>query len=232
MIYCFDIDDTITKVNIGNKYEEAIPHQGVIDRINELYHEGNRIIFFTGRGGTSGIDWTNLTKDQLKRWGVNYHELIMNQKPHFDLLIDDKCINVEEWKKKEVPRKVGFLAGAFDLIHPGYVKIWEDAKTVCTYLIVGLHTDPTTDRPHKNKPVHSVEERLILLSSIKYIDEIVTYDTERDLHNLLKTIDPDVRILGSDYAHTDYNGSDLNIPVYFHDRNHDWSATNLRDKIK
>tara|TARA_R110002051_G_C8711795_1_gene495661 strand:- start:80 stop:781 length:702 start_codon:yes stop_codon:yes gene_type:complete len=231
MTYCFDIDGTITQTE-KNFYKEATPDCAMIQKINSLYKEGHTIVFFTARGGTSGINWTDLTKKQLKKWGVKYHELIMNKKPHFDLLIDDKCMNADEWKKKNISLKRGFLSGCFDVIHPGYVKMFKDSKNVCDYLIVGLQTDPTIDRPSKMKPILSVEDRFETLSALKYVDEIVIYETELDFYNLLSSIKIDIRILGSEYKGVDYNGHDLNIPVYFHERNHDWSATKFKNKIR
>ena len=109
--------------------------------------------------------------------------------------------------------------------------MFEDAKNVCNYLIVGLQSDPTLDRLEKNKLVHSLEERKLILSSIKYIDEILVYDTEKDLNNMLKNTEIDVRILGTDYINADYTGKDLDISIYFHSRVHDWSASKLREKI-
>lgn len=127
---------------------------------------------------------------------------------------------------------VGFIAGSFDLIHPGYIKMFEDAKKVCNHLIVGLQTDPTLDRPEKNKLVHSLEERKLILSSIKQVDEILVYDTEESLYNLLKNTHIDVRVLGTDYIDREnYTGKDLDIPIHFHSRDHDWSASSLREKI-
>ena len=231
MIYCFDIDNTICRTN-GNNYEDSVPLLGIISKINTLYDKGHHIQMFTARGAVSGIDHTELTAKQLEEWGVKHHELIMNRKPHFDLLVDDKCINVAEWNERTNPKKRGLIAGCFDLIHPGYVRMWEDAKNVCDHLIVALQTDPTIDSPTKNKPVHSLEERHLMLTSIRYVDEVLVYQTEQDLYELLKKVRPDVRILGSDYEGLPYNGDDLNIPIYYHKRNHDWSATNLRKKIK
>tara|TARA_Y100000034_G_C6879821_1_gene402954 strand:+ start:940 stop:1650 length:711 start_codon:yes stop_codon:yes gene_type:complete len=231
MIYCFDIDGTVCSTE-QNYYKESLPDVVMIEKVNQLYDEGHTIIYFTARGSVSNVDWSIFTGSQLKKWGAKYHQLVMNKKPHFDLLVDDKCINVEEWKKRVFPKKRGFIAGSFDLMHPGYVKMWEDAKTVCDHLIVGLQTDPTMDRPSKSKPIHSIEERYLMLSAIKYIDEIVIYETEKDLYKLLKKLNLDVRILGSDYEGVKYNGHDLDIPIYFHERDHDWSATELRKKIK
>jgi glycerol-3-phosphate cytidylyltransferase len=128
--------------------------------------------------------------------------------------------------------KRGFVASSFDLIHPGYIKMFQDAKTVCDYLICGLHNDPTIDRPTKNKPVLTLEERKIVLGAVKYVDEIVVYDTERELYQLLKQIKPDVRILGTDYVDKSFTGDDLGIHIHWHKRDHNWSTTNLKRRIK
>ena len=131
-------------------------------------------------------------------------------------------------------RTIGFTCGAFDLIHPGHVVMFEDAKHQCGYLIVGLQTDPTLDRPDvKNDPVQTVEERLAMISGIRYIDEVIVYDTEKDLYELLKEIKPDIRIIGSDWKNSKkgFTGDDLPIRVYWHRRNHDWSSSDLRDRV-
>jgi glycerol-3-phosphate cytidylyltransferase len=131
-------------------------------------------------------------------------------------------------------KKIGFTAGAFDLCHAGHILMFEEAKSQCDYLIVGLHTDPTLDRPGvKNKPIMSVEERMIILKGIKYIDEIVTYDTEADLMKLLSENKPgiDVRILGVEYKEKPFTGRDLPMPVYFNTRDHGYSTTELRKRV-
>ena len=108
----------------------------------------------------------------------------------------------------------------------------KDAKKQCDYLIVGLQTDPTIDRPQtKNKPIQSIEERTIQLKAVKYIDKIITYSTEEELYHLLKEINPDIRILGSDYKNKSFTGNDLNIKIYYHDRDHNFSTTSIREKI-
>jgi len=232
MIYCFDIDGTLCETS-GNKYPDAIPIPAAIEEVRRLYEEGHTIKMFTARGTTSKIDWTELTIQQLKEWGAPYHELIMNVKPSFDIMIDDRAINAVEWRASlSSNRKVGFLAGSFDVMHPGYICMFEDAKRVCNYLIVALQTDPTVDRPSKNRPVQTLEERKMILSAIKYVDEIKTYTTEKELYNLLKETQIDVRILGTDYLDKPYNGSDLSIPIHFHSRGHDWSSTKLKTLIK
>jgi len=131
-------------------------------------------------------------------------------------------------------KKIGFTAGAFDLCHAGHMLMFEEAKTQCDHLIVGLHSDPTLDRPGtKNKPIMSIEERKIILRGIKYIDEIVLYDTEADLYDLLKENkhNIDVRILGVEYKEKEFTGHDLPMPVYFNSRNHEYSTTELRERV-
>ena len=128
--------------------------------------------------------------------------------------------------------KIGFTCSCFDLLHAGHVKMLEDAKNQCDYLVVGLQTDPTIDRPlTKNKPIQELEERQIMISGIKFVDEVILYETEDDLYSYLKGNKPDVRILGSDYEGEDFTGKDLNIPIYYHKRDHNWSTTSLREKV-
>jgi glycerol-3-phosphate cytidylyltransferase len=126
---------------------------------------------------------------------------------------------------------IGFTCSAFDLLHAGHILMLKDAKSHCDKLIVGLQTDPTIDRPEKNKPIQSFEERKIQLESVKYVNKIFTYDTEEELYKNLLFIKPDVRILGSDYIGKSFTGDDLDIEIYYHERNHNYSTTNLREKI-
>ena len=127
--------------------------------------------------------------------------------------------------------KVGFVASCFDLLHAGHCLMLKDAKQQCDYLVAALQTDPTIDRPEKNKPIQSFEERKIQLEAVKYIDEIIIYETEEDLYKKLLDINPNVRILGSDYIGKSFTGDDLDIPIYYHKRNHNYSSTNTRKKI-
>ena len=99
MIYCFDIDGTICTLQKKSDYENAKPFPEMVEQINRLYDDGHIIKFFTARGCNSGIDHTQLTTKQLDEWGIKYHELIMNSKPHYDLLVDDKAINVEDFRR-------------------------------------------------------------------------------------------------------------------------------------
>jgi glycerol-3-phosphate cytidylyltransferase len=125
----------------------------------------------------------------------------------------------------------GFTCSCFDLLHAGHILMLEDAKKQCDYLIVGLQKDPSIDRKEKNKPIQSLEERKIQLQAVKYIDEIIIYDSEKKLYNLIKKINPDIRILGTDYLNKNFTGKDLDIPIYFHKREHNYSSSNLKKNI-
>jgi len=127
--------------------------------------------------------------------------------------------------------KKGFTCGAFDLLHYGHALMLEEAKSVCDYLIVGVQSDPSLDRSFKNKPVLSYEERIGMVKSIKYVDEVVLYDTEEDLIKLLNKIKPDIRILGADHRNTNFTGFDMDIDFYFNSRDHDYSTTRVRKLV-
>ena len=126
--------------------------------------------------------------------------------------------------------RIGFVAGAFDLLHAGHVLMLKDARSQCDYLIAGLHIDPSIERPQKNKPIQTLEERRIQLEGCKYVDEIIEYETEQDLIDILKTEGISIRILGSDYTHN-FTGNTMGIPVYYHQRKHNFSSTELRNRI-
>ena len=127
--------------------------------------------------------------------------------------------------------KKGWTCGAFDVLHPGHIELFRDAKTKCDYLIVGLQIDPSIDRAYKNKPIQSIDERFMMLKAIKYVDEVMIYETEEDLYTILQTLRPDIRINGDDWKGKEFTGYDLNIPHHFHHRYHNWSTTNLRERI-
>jgi glycerol-3-phosphate cytidylyltransferase len=126
---------------------------------------------------------------------------------------------------------IGFIAGSFDVIHPGYIYMFEEASSKCDYLVVGLHEDPSVERPEKIKPILSVEERKKILTSIRYIDFVVTYQTEDDLIKILKDLKPDVRFLGDDYKDKKITGGDLEIELCYLDRSHGWSTTKFKKEI-
>lgn len=127
--------------------------------------------------------------------------------------------------------KTGVIAGNFDVIHPGYIKMFKECKQVCDKLIVFLHTDPSIERPSKLKPILSVEERVELLESLKYIDEVQIYTYETELYDLVESNSPDVRFLGDDYKNKTYTGSELGVPIHYLNRDHGWSTTKFKTLI-
>jgi len=131
--------------------------------------------------------------------------------------------------------KTGFTCSTFDLLHAGHVLMLMEAKNNCDYLIVGLQTDPTIDRPDtKNKPVQSIVERQLQLQAVKYIDEIIVYETEQDLMDILQTADINIRFIGEDYIGKDFTGKqyciDAGIDIEYNSRKHRFSTTELRQR--
>lgn len=131
-------------------------------------------------------------------------------------------------RKKKV---VGFTCGAFDLLHAGHALMLEECKKYCDYLVVGVQDDPSLDRPEKNRPVMTYDERIIMVEAMKAVDDVVTYSTEADLVELLKSINPDVRIIGADWKGKKYTGHDLPIKVVFNTRDHGYSTSSLRKRV-
>ena len=128
--------------------------------------------------------------------------------------------------------RVGIVASCFDLFHAGHILMLMEAKDHCDRLIVALQSDPSVDRPEKNKPVQALSERYIQLEACKYVDQIVPYDTEADLYNLLAGYDWDVRFLGMDYINREeFTGYDLDIPIHYCARRHNYSSSGLRERI-
>ena len=128
--------------------------------------------------------------------------------------------------------KKGITFGAFDLFHAGHVLMLEEAKSVCDHLIVCIQSDPSLDREEKNKPVQSIIEREIQVSGCRFVDEVIIYDTEADLLNIIDEIDWDVRILGEEYKDKDFTGRDLTLEkCHFNKRPHTFSSTELRARI-
>ena len=131
--------------------------------------------------------------------------------------------------------KIGITFSAFDLLHAGHIKMLEEAKRQCDYLIVALQTDPTIDRPEKNRPSQSVVERYIQLKGCKHVDEIVPYATEQDLEDILRSFKIDVRIIGDEYREKDFTGRSYceqkGIELYFNVRDHRFSSSSLRKEV-
>lgn len=131
--------------------------------------------------------------------------------------------------------KVGFTASTFDLLHAGHISMLRESKTQCDYLIVGLQVDPSVDRSEKNKPVQTLVERYVQLSAVKYVDEIVCYQTESDLIDILSMFQIDIKIMGSEYKDKDFTGKDIckkrGIQLYFNNRDHRFSSSDLRKRV-
>lgn len=132
--------------------------------------------------------------------------------------------------------KIGITFSTFDLLHAGHIAMLSEAKNHCDYLIAGLQTDPTIDRPNtKNHPVQSIVERQIQLSACRFVDEVVVYQTEQDLIDLLLILPVDVRILGVEYADRDFTGRDeccdRGIEIVFNGRDHSFSSSSLRKRV-
>ena len=129
--------------------------------------------------------------------------------------------------------KIGFTCSTFDLFHAGHMMMLKEAKTQCDYLIVGIQTDPTIDRPDtKNKPVQSLFERFVQLQSCRYVDEIVPYSTEKELMDILLSYPIGVRIIGEEYKDKHFTGRDLDIEMYYNNRKHSFSTTSLRKRVQ
>jgi glycerol-3-phosphate cytidylyltransferase len=131
--------------------------------------------------------------------------------------------------------KIGITFSAFDLLHAGHVKMLEEAKRQCDYLIVALQTDPTLDRPEKNSPIQSVVERYIQLKGCLHVDEIVPYATEQDLEDILRSFKLDVRIVGDEYKEKNFTGraycEEKGIELYYNGRDHRFSSSSLRKEV-
>ena len=132
--------------------------------------------------------------------------------------------------------KIGFQCSSFDLLHAGHVTMLKMEKNLCDYLKVALQVDPTVDRPGiKNKPVQSVYERYVQLQACKYIDEIVVYETEKDLLNIIMTQEMHIRFLSEEYLNKEFTGKqyclDNNIELHYHKRKHSYSSTDLRERV-
>lgn len=125
----------------------------------------------------------------------------------------------------------GIIAGNFDVIHPGYIYMFRDAKKYCDHLTIALQTDPTIERPEKIKPILSFEERDMVLRSIRYIDDVVLYTTEKELNNILKTMKYNVRILGDDYRNKYATGQEYSGKIVYLNRDHGWSTTKFKQEI-
>ena len=131
--------------------------------------------------------------------------------------------------------KIGFTCSTFDLLHAGHIEMLREAKSTCDHLIVGLQVDPSVDREEKNSPIQSLVERHAQLSAVKYVDEIIPYQTEKDLQDILSMYPINIRILGEEYRTRDFTGKEIcksrDIQIHFNTRDHRFSTTDLRTRV-
>lgn len=136
-------------------------------------------------------------------------------------------------RAKELGHKIGFTASTFDFLHAGHALMLEESKIHCDYLVVGLMTDPTIDRPTtKMKPVQTTLERWLQVTSLTHVDLAIPLDTERDLINIIKIIKPDIRFVGDEYNGKEFTGKNLGVDIYYNDRSHDYSSSLIKEKLK
>ena len=132
-------------------------------------------------------------------------------------------------------RIVGFTCSTFDLLHAGHIAMLREAKDRCDYLICGLQVDPSVDRKEKNAPVQTLVERWFQLQGVKYVDEIIPYQTEKDLEDMLQMLNINIKIMGNEYKDKDFTGKDIcrkrGIDLYFNSRDHRFSTSDLRNRV-
>lgn len=134
-----------------------------------------------------------------------------------------------------IGKPVGFTCSTFDLLHAGHILMLAEAKQICDYLIVGLQIDPSIDRETKNKPVQSIVERYVQLKAVKFVDEIIVYQTEKDLEDLLMFLPISIRIIGEEYRDKSFTGKEIceqrGIKIFYNERKHSFSTTELRKRV-
>ena len=133
---------------------------------------------------------------------------------------------------REDGKFIGFTASSFDVLHAGHIAMLAEAKRNCDFLVVGLLTDPTNDRPDtKNKPVQTTFERWIQADAVKYIDLLIPFDTEQDLEDMIKIVDPGIRFVGEEYRFQDFTGKEMDVNIYYNKREHSFSTSELRQRV-
>lgn len=136
-------------------------------------------------------------------------------------------------KIKAENKKIGFTASSFDLLHAGHCAMLQEAKSNCDFLIVGLLNNPKIDRVEKNKPIQSIFERWIQISSMTFVDMVIPFETEKDLEDMLLLIKPNIRFVGEEYKNIEHTGKNISdIEIYYNSRKHSFSSSELRERIK
>ena len=207
MRYAFDIDNTLVKTN-GSDYENSVPIQHRIDRVNHLFDEGHSIYLFTARGMASGRDLYEFTANQVREFGIKHHQLIMG-KPDVDVFVDDKAISVNDWDQKDLFSKssVIWTNGCYDIIHVGHICLFEKCQELAAScngkFVIGIDSDKRVKKMKGNsRPFNTENDRAKVLLNIKGVDSVWIYDSDEELENLVKTFSPEVIVLGDEYKNS------------------------------
>ena len=233
MIYIFDIDGTICTITYGD-YDDAKPFLDRIEENNKLYDEGHTIIYHTARGmGRTNNNvvqsyklFYDYTVRQFDSWGVKFHDLFIG-KPNGDVYVDDKGIKDIDFYNN-VETKTIFVNGCFDVLHCGHIKLFKYAKSLGDKLIVAVDADKKVKEfKGNNRPVNRLQDRVELLRSIRFIDEVLSFDTKKKLEQIIEKINPDVLVVGSDWQGKEVVGSKYAKEVRFFERIDGYSTTQI-----
>lgn len=235
MRYAFDIDNTLLHT-IGSEYKNSTPIQHRIDRVNQLFEQGHTIYLFTARGMSSGVDHRDLTEEQMCRFGVKHHRLIMG-KPDVDLFVDDKAISVNEWDKQNScsDRPVIWTNGCYDILHVGHITLFEHCCGLATScggrFVVGIDSDRRVrEMKGSNRPINTQYDRTKMLLSLKGVDEVYIYDTAEELNDIVRSLTPMVMVIGDDYKDKMVIGSQHAKSVEFFPKIGGYSTTEIVSK--
>ena len=188
MTYCFDIDGTICDKDV--EYQEAKAYRSVVAKINSLYDEGHTIILYTARGSKTGLDWTELTNQQVKKWGIKCHEVKLG-KPFYDLIIDDRAINADLWRSR-LNLRTCLITGVFDLINIELCAQLKRLRKKFNNIVVAIQSDPSLEDKNAKSPKTALEDRITMLKSIRDIDEILVFRVNSDIKHIAPQIQAEI----------------------------------------
>lgn len=232
MRYAFDIDNTLVKTN-GSDYENSVPIQHRIDRVNHLFDEGHSIYLFTARGMASGRDLYEFTANQVREFGIKHHQLIMG-KPDVDVFVDDKAISVNDWDQKDLFSKspVIWTNGCYDIIHVGHICLFEKCQELAAScngkFVIGIDSDKRVKKMKGNsRPFNTENDRAKVLLNIKGVDSVWIYDSDEELENLVKTFSPEVMVLGDEYKNSLVIGASYAKSVMYFPKLSEYSTSKI-----
>lgn len=230
MRYAFDIDNTLVRT-VGSDYENSSPIQHRIDSVNRLYDEGHTIYLFTARGSASGRDLREFTEQQMNRFGIKFHRLIMG-KPDVDVFVDDKAISVNEWDdtKTVCSPPVIWTNGCYDILHVGHIRLFQHCRELAKLcggrFVVGIDSDNRVkELKGSNRPVNNQHDRAELLLSIKGVDGVYIYDTADQLDQIISMLSPKIMVVGDEYKNKNVIGSCHANSVQFFPKIRGYSTT-------